>query len=158
MVIDDAEIVIPHPEVLKRKVKGKDARGRSGGLATLWDKRVNLILLSCSSHLDSEIQRGAEEPNWRFISVYGRSETQYKYKTWSIIGDLKSHSDLPWLASGDLNKIFYHKENRGGPPKPQAYVDRFRNAFLNSELFNLGFTGYEITWCNNQEGEEEMEE
>ena len=93
-----------------------DARGRSGRLVLLWDKKADLTLLSYSSHhIDSKIQWGAEEPTWRLTGVYGWSKTQHKHRTGSMINDLKTHSDLPWLIDRDLNEIFYHEEKRWGP-------------------------------------------
>ena len=51
---------------------------------------------------------------------------------------------------GDLNEIVYHSEKSGGRPRSPASIDNFQDAFLNSGLFNMGFSSYEYTWCNYQ--------
>ena len=71
-----------------------------------------------------------------------------------MITDLKTHVDLPWLVGGDLNEVFYHCEKVGGPPRSQAHLEAFRNAFLGNNLYDLGFSGYNFTWCNNHDGED----
>lgn len=68
-----------------------------------------------------------------------------------MVSNLKAHSDLPWLVGGDLNEIFDHSEKKGGPPKAQAHIDHFRDAFLDCDLYDLGFTAYELMWCNYQQ-------
>lgn len=73
-----------------------------------------------------------------------------------MISDLASHSDLPWV--GGLNEIFYHGEKRGGPPRFQSLIDSFRSAFLDNDLHDLGFFGYEFPWCNNRKDGEVVEE
>ena len=75
-----------------------------------------------------------------------------------MIADLKTHMDLPWLVGGDLNEIFYHSEKAGDPSRGQAHIDAFRDAFLDNNLHDLGFLGYDYTWCNKQEGEAVVEE
>jgi len=68
-----------------------------------------------------------------------------------MISDLKSHSTLPWLIGGDLNEIFYHSDKCGGPSKPQAQIDAFRDAFVDNGLFDLGYEGYGFT-CHRSIG------
>lgn len=58
------------------------------------------------------------------------------------------YSNLPWLVGDDLNEIFYNSEKKGGPPKSLLELDDFRNAFIHNGICDLGFSGYEFTWCN----------
>jgi len=136
-----------------------DARGRAGGLGLLWDKKVTLTLLSYSlHHMDAIVQLEGTGDTWRFTGMYGWAEAQYKGRTGEMIADLKTHVDLPWLVGGDLNEIFYHSEKRGGPPKTQTHIDSFRDAFVENGLFDLGYTGYDYTWCRRQDGTVVVEE
>jgi len=128
-----------------------DARGRAGGLALLWDKKVDLTLLSYSSnHIDSTVRWEGEDTVWPFDGIYRWPESHLKWKMGQLITELKSHSNLLWLVGGDLNEIFYHGEKLEGPPKCQTALDAFRDAFIGNNLHDLGFSGYEYTWCNYQ--------
>jgi len=81
-----------------------DVRMSSGGAALLWLQDIQVMLLSKSSnHVDVEIDGGDDEPNSRFIGVYGWPETQNKLKTCELLRYLKPHSMQPWLIGGDLN-------------------------------------------------------
>ena len=92
------------------------ARGRSGGVALLWLKEIQVSLLSQSSnHIDVEVV-GVDSENG-FTGVYGWLETQNKLKTCELLHDLKPRSMLLWLIGGDLNEILYHHEKFGGSPK-----------------------------------------
>jgi len=136
-----------------------DARGRSGGLLLLWDKNLALIVLSYSSnHIDTTSQWYNQDPLWRFTGVYNWPENQQKHCTGEMMAGLKTHMDLPWLVGGDLNEIFCHCEKAGGPLRSQAHIDAFKDAFLDNDLHDLGFSGYDYTWCNNREGGEIVEE
>ncbi|KAJ8440216.1 hypothetical protein Cgig2_023981 [Carnegiea gigantea] len=93
-----------------------DARGRSGGLALLWDKNLELIVVSYSSHhIDATLKWHNQDPLWWFTGA-------------------------------------------GGPLRAQAHIDAFRDAFLDNDLHDLGFSGYEFTWCNKRVGAEVVEE
>ncbi|KAJ8426706.1 hypothetical protein Cgig2_020693 [Carnegiea gigantea] len=89
-----------------------------------------------------------DDVTWRLIGMYGRPKTHNK---WSMIVDLNTHSNLPWLAGGDFNEIFYNTGKKEGPPNPLSVLDNFHIAFLDVGLFDLGYSGYEWTWCNFRE-------
>jgi len=151
-------------EVVRRKLGDffgvyVDCRGRAGGLALLWDRSVQLTLCSFSDHhLDATVSWEQDAVEWRFTGVYGWPEMHNKRRTETLIAELATHSHLPWLVGGDLNEIFYHSEKRGGPRKPQAHIDSFRNAFLDHGLYDVGFAGYEYTWSRWHNGRVVVEE
>ena len=72
--------------------------------------------------------------------------------------DRKTHSDLLWPMGGHLNEVFYHYEKQGGSLQAQVHIDDFRNAFIDNNLHDLGFSRYDFTWCNNRGGEDVVEE
>ncbi|KAJ8423471.1 hypothetical protein Cgig2_013514 [Carnegiea gigantea] len=167
MQIDDVVALSTSGEVFKRKQgdanppPGDDRKLRlveeqlspcqASGLAMLWVKTTTITLLSyLFHHIDVPVQWEGDSTPWRFSGIYGWPEGHEKWKTGQLIADLQSHSTLPWLVGGDQNEIFYYNEKRGGAPKPQATIDNFREAFLDNGLFDMGFTGYEFTWCNYQ--------
>ena len=123
-----------------------DARGRSGGLALLWEKDVIISLLSQSlHHIDIEVQLSRDEVPWRFTAIYGWPKTHLKWKTCALIYDLKRASSLPWLVGGDVNEIFYNYEKKGGPVKCQSILNKFRGTVAEYELLDLGYNGYYFT-------------
>ena len=71
----------------------------------------------------------------------------------AILSDLKPLFDLPWLVGGDLNQVFYKEEEKGGPPKSQNGINSFRDAFVNNDIFDLGYKGHDFTWWNGVEDE-----
>ncbi|KAJ8428090.1 hypothetical protein Cgig2_024802 [Carnegiea gigantea] len=80
-----------------------DARGRAGGLTLLWDKKVDVTLLSYSSnHIESTVRWEGEDTVWHFSGIYGWPESHLKWKTGQLITELKSHSNLSRLVGGDL--------------------------------------------------------
>jgi hypothetical protein len=50
---------------------------------------------------------------------------------------------------GDFNEILYNHEKKGGAPRPQNQMEKFRWAIEECELKDLGFSGDKFTWRNN---------
>jgi endonuclease/exonuclease/phosphatase family metal-dependent hydrolase len=55
--------------------------------------------------------------------------------------ELKAQYDLPWAIIGDFNEITFSHENDGGNPRPEPFMQAFRDA-----LEDLGFSGDPFTW------------
>ena len=135
-----------------------DARGRSGGVAMLWTKGLDVTLLSMSlNHVDIAMKRVGVLNKWHFTGIYGWPESHNKERTCSMIRNFHSHSTLPWLVGGDLNEVWYNHEKNGDPDKPQSILDNFRDAFDDYGLYDLGFQGYEFTWWNRRDGAQSVE-
>jgi len=84
-----------------------DSRGRSGGLALLYDKNFTVNLLSCKfHHIDVKITLENDEASWQFTGIYGWPESLHKWKTGQLILDLKSRFLLPWLTGETSMKYF----------------------------------------------------
>jgi len=113
-------------EVIKKKLGNYDGvsvgcRGRSGGVALLWEKSSQISLLSCSSHhIDVMVEGVGSQDSWRFTGICGWAETSHKTKTCELIKDIHRNSDLPWLLGGDLNEILFNFEKKGGRFKELA--------------------------------------
>ena len=136
-----------------------DSRRGAGGLAILWEKDITLNVCSSSlNHIDATICWEGENVHWRFTGIYGYLESHNKHKTGALLADLKAHSDSPWIIGGDLNEIFYHSEKKRGPPKPQLHIDMFQEAFIDNDLFELEYEGYDFTWSRWMNGEIMVEE
>ncbi|KAL2895966.1 Epoxide hydrolase 3 [Bienertia sinuspersici] len=136
-----------------------DGRGRSRGLALLWRAPMKVAFLSYSlHHIDCIVRQEEEDKEWRFLGVYGWHEGSSKHLTWELLEDLKPRSDLPWLVGGDLNKVFYNFEKKGGGTKNQSVLESFREACQGCDLWDVNYLGYPYTWWNGREGDDAVEE
>ena len=52
---------------------------------------------------------------WRFTCIYGEVRTEFKYKTWDLLGVLHSEitGTISWLCLGDFNEVLFHHEKEG---------------------------------------------
>jgi hypothetical protein len=78
--------------------------------------------------------------------MYGESRWEDKYKTWDKIRELNNQYVLPWVIIGDLNEILYSHEKEGGNPRPQNYMQAFRDVLTDCSLDDIGFIGDPFTW------------
>ncbi|KAL0311520.1 UNVERIFIED_CONTAM: hypothetical protein Sangu_2446700 [Sesamum angustifolium] len=119
-------------EVLKRKFNlfgcNVDPKGRSGGLAILWQKYVDIQLQSFSRyHIDVSVRVKESDEWWRFSGIYGEPDTSKRDHTWRLLRRRHSQSIRPWLCAGDFNEILEHSEKEGGPPRAEWLIRNFRN-------------------------------
>ena len=71
------------------------------------------------------------DKQWRFTGIYREFKWEEKYLTWQRMRDLKASHDLPWVMMGDFNEILYLHEKEVGNPRPQQYMNAFRDALVN---------------------------
>ena len=69
---------------------------RSGGLALLWTREIDLEIKSFGSHhIDAVITEKNSNFKWRFIGFYGHPQTHMKQKSRDLLEYLKNQSQLP---------------------------------------------------------------
>jgi hypothetical protein len=115
------------------------SNGRSGGVLLLWRKEVKIdLMFSAPKYIDIKI---TENPGriWRLTGIYGEPKWEDKYKTWDKLQELKVVYNIPWVVIGDFNEIMCNHEKEGGNPKPEMYMQAFRDALHDYELMDLGF-------------------
>ncbi|GLT94942.1 hypothetical protein SLE2022_126530 [Rubroshorea leprosula] len=96
-----------------------DNLGRSGGLAVLWKSDTKLSLLSFSqNHIDMEVE-GMGASSWHFTSYYGHPKRHNRRRSWQLLRELATKSELPWLIGGDFNDLLHSYEKVGGNPQPE---------------------------------------
>jgi hypothetical protein len=78
--------------------------------------------------------------------MYGESRWEDKYKTWDKVRELNAQYNLPWVIIGDLNEILYSHEKEGGNPRPQIFMQAFRDVLNDCDLEDLGYSGDAYTW------------
>jgi hypothetical protein len=127
----------------------KDCKGKSGGLAIFWRKKINLHLRGVSRfYIDADVVE-ADCFVWRFTGFYGEPKTDQKDLSWKAMSTLNASRRRPWLCVGDFNEVLLGCEKEGGQPKSQGRMDRFREALDGCALTDLGFVGDPFTWRNN---------
>ncbi|KAL0318239.1 UNVERIFIED_CONTAM: hypothetical protein Scaly_2851700 [Sesamum calycinum] len=127
-----------------------DSIGRSGGLALLWNELVDVILQTFSHcHIDVSVKLSDDQEWWRFTGMYGEPDTCKRDSTWRLLSHLHSQSARSWLCAGDFNEILDQSEKLGGPPRPVWQLQNFRQALVECELSDLGFSRNPFTWSNH---------
>ena len=127
----------------------RDCDGRSGGIAILWRKGVDVTLRNFSKyHIDVDV-REEDGKEWRFTRVYGEPQLEHKVKTWQTLRNLISTPVKPWLLAGDFNEILYAHEKERGRQRGQQFMDNFRDALQECGVEDLGFEGDRFTCRNN---------
>lgn len=75
-----------------------------GGLVLHWKDSINLrVEASSKNHIDYIIGGGSEGA-WRFIGFYGEPITHKRYESWSLLRQLKTQFNLPWLCLGNFKR------------------------------------------------------
>jgi len=65
--------------------------GRSGGLALLWAREVDLEIKSYSkNHIDLVIEEHDSNFYWRITGFYGHLETHRSYESWQLLAFLNN--------------------------------------------------------------------
>jgi hypothetical protein len=137
--LSETHLEVYPAECLRRRVKMdfkivSPSDGRSGGLIMMWKKEVKLTqIFNDPNYIDVSIEE-SENRIWRFTGIYGEFRWARKYKTWERLGNLHSQNNLPWCVMGDFNEIAYSHEKEGGNPRPQRFMEAFRNSVWSGGL------------------------
>jgi hypothetical protein len=151
MFLSETHLDIFPAEGLRRRLKMdfkvvSPSNGRSGGIILFWKKEVKTDLLHCDpNYIDVRVEKNSEKI-WRLTGMYGEPRWEDKYKTWDRMRELKQRSNLPWVMIGDFNEILYTHEKEGGNPRPQNYMQAFRDALSDCDFEDMGFSGDNFTW------------
>ncbi|KAM0913489.1 hypothetical protein ACQ4PT_012126 [Festuca glaucescens] len=133
-----------------------DCNGRSGGLALWWREGIDVSVRPwCQYYIDTKIT--FNDKTWRLSGIYGEPRTELRKRTWDVLQYLKSQDDLPWLCMGDFNEVVSQLEQLGGNPRSQANMAGFRDCLEHCGLSDLGYKGYDFTWNNKREGDENVQ-
>lgn len=116
---------------------------------------------SYSNHHVDAVIHSENGSYWRCTSVYGHSESDQKRHTWELLRRLAALSSLPLLCFGDFNEVLDLNEKSrapGGGDKRANLVNDFGEAIRDSDLIDLGSTGYPFAWSNKRFGPNFIEE
>ena len=60
---------------------------------------------------------------------------------------------MPCLCFGDFNEILSVEEKLRGAPRSQQQMEAFQNIINKCGFKDMGYSGFDFTWCNQQEGD-----
>ncbi|XP_074315649.1 uncharacterized protein LOC141651854 [Silene latifolia] len=128
-----------------------DSIGRKAGVAIIWRSGAEVRLISSSAHhVDVEVRGLFSEDTWRLTGFYGWADNEEKDLSWQLLRDLRGLSTLPWLIIGDFNQILYDHEKKGGVPRAQGDMDKFRFTLDDCGLVDISYSGETFTWWNKR--------
>ncbi|GAA0141803.1 hypothetical protein LIER_02859 [Lithospermum erythrorhizon] len=127
-----------------------DATARRGGLALLWNRDLEVEVLSFSSHhIEATIKEDGADP-WRMVGFYGHHEVAKRKLSWSLLRFISNSSVLPTIFIGDFDEVFFHYEHVSqAHPRPNWQMNNFRQMAKDYGIIDVGFSGFPFTWCNN---------
>jgi hypothetical protein len=127
-----------------------DARGASGGILIMWDRRAVTRVDTCMGRfvgacLFKNVEDGAE---WAFAGVYGPNRDQLRWRLWEELAGLISLWEVPWCIGGDFNVTLYLDERSRGTANRSAVAD-FAEFVAEHGLMDLPMAGGGSTWSNS---------
>jgi len=86
---------------------------RSGWLGLFWKNDVTITIQKFSNyHIDTIIKEDGKDP-WRMSFIYGEPNMSLRYRTWDLMKQIRSDTDLPWVCMGDFIEILIREEQLG---------------------------------------------
>ena len=71
------------------------------------------LLTYSQRHIDAIVKEDGGKKRWRFIGFYDNPETCKWEELWTLIRNLSSRCDLPWVIIGDFNELLHANEKEG---------------------------------------------
>lgn len=123
-----------------------DKVGRSGGMAVLWNRKVECqVIDSSNNHIDMHIMENYVAV-WRLTCYYGYPERSRRREAWDMLRKLSENVSLQWCLFGDFNDLLYDSDKRGPHSHPQYLMDGFRLAIEDCGLTEIDLVGGEFAW------------
>ncbi|GAA0153790.1 hypothetical protein LIER_11948 [Lithospermum erythrorhizon] len=127
-----------------------EADGRKGGLALLWNRKIDVSVKSFSSHhIEAVIEEGTVN-SWRFVGFYGHHEAMKRKFSWELMRHIDSLSQLPTVFIGDFNEVLLASEHVSHRRARLTWqMNNFNQAVTDCGIFDIGCKGYPYPWSNN---------
>ncbi|KAF7824555.1 reverse transcriptase [Senna tora] len=126
-----------------------DAIGRSGGLAVLWKKEINIHVIQQNKNF-MHMKAKLNNKEVLLTGVYGHPEAQQRRYVWDRVSRLNPRNGIPWACVGDFNEILSQNEKEGVRLHSQSQIEHFRSFVDRNGLLDVPLKGCRFTWCNNR--------
>lgn len=104
-----------------------NCKGRSGGLALLWNSTMGLEIFNYTSfHIPGFVKLSTEETTWFLTRFYGHPNTAKRIATWDLLKALTPAMNVSWLCFRDFNDITSLDEKLGVANRPYRQILHFR--------------------------------
>uniref|UniRef100_A0A2N9FR65 Reverse transcriptase domain-containing protein n=1 Tax=Fagus sylvatica TaxID=28930 RepID=A0A2N9FR65_FAGSY len=126
--------------------------GKAGGLAMFWKAGMEVRVLEANSWLIAMSVKQEYGHEWLLVGVYGPPYARYRREFWESLQEVVHEFGGPWMCVGDFNCIISQEEKRGGSKIGSSSGGGLREFMEDWGGIDLGFIGYEFTWCNKRGG------
>lgn len=124
--------------------------GFPGGSVLWWREEVDVRILNFSRyHIDAWV----DDPCYSHITLfYGSPSVNMRCHSWSLLKKLASLKISPWITFGDFNEVCFSCETKGNTIRGEWQMKKFREVLEESNLYDLGYKGYQYTFSNRRMG------
>ncbi|KAK6117615.1 hypothetical protein DH2020_048630 [Rehmannia glutinosa] len=122
-----------------------DSQGRSGGLALLWTKDINVTLHGFSDRY-IDVTTEIHDHQFRFTGIYGEPNVALRRQHWNRMRDLSCSPKIPWIIGGDFNEVLTQNEFECSGPRAEWQMNLFRDTMEFLNMADLGYEGPKFTW------------
>ncbi|CAM8931867.1 unnamed protein product [Rhodiola kirilowii] len=130
------------------------ARGRSGGLALLWNGEVEVTICNFSAyHIDFAVHMSV---GFRVTLFYGAPQASQRHRSWDLIRQLHQLQRLSWCLIGDFNEVLNYADVSKNAWRRSHLMSQFRQVLDDCNLSELEFKGYKYTYTNKRKGGDEI--
>lgn len=88
--------------------------GKMDELCFFWTDQIWVTELSKTHHHIDVVVGEENGTTSRFTGFYRHPNHSQRHHSWELLKRIKPMSQLPRLVGGDLNKILYNSEKKGG--------------------------------------------
>ncbi|KAL9685919.1 hypothetical protein QQ045_023373 [Rhodiola kirilowii] len=123
----------------------------------LWNDKVIVTEIShTSQQITVNILLLEENIDLVCSFVYGSIDINIRKDLWEALISVADQVDKPWLICGDFNAILSWSEKKGGNRKKGKALRDFNEFLTKAGVADVGYTGNDFTWSNNQEGDAQI--
>ncbi|XP_038876676.1 uncharacterized protein LOC120069076 [Benincasa hispida] len=123
-----------------------EAKGKSGGLLTVWDD--SKILVSSISKDEFSLSIKCQTINKKICwitNVYGPCDYQERRRLWAELSSLAEKLDDPWCIGGDFNSI-RRRHERYPVGKATRDMNNFNKFIRLNNLLEIPLSNGQFTW------------
>ena len=130
-----------------------DARGSTGGVLVMWDKKVleGLEAEVGSFSISCRFKNCEEGFVWVFSGLYGPCNGKERRELWEELAAIKGLWNEPWYIAGNFNLVQFPREMSNGRQMSTA-MREFSSFIDEFKLIDPPLGGGAYTWSRGEEG------